>query len=241
MLRIAVCDDNAQFLAEFKARIEAWDERPQDMLLLCFENGDALIEVHQKAPFDIILLDIVMPLINGLEVAREIRVNDKEVKIVFLTSSPEFAVESYSVRADNYLLKPVNTDRLLSCLREEIAEVRMRERCLVVKGASSVHRLFLHNIEYVEAQNKGVLFALADGQKLKSSEPMYVYEDQLFMGDDFVKCHRSYVVNIFHVSTYGAGEIRMRSGCRIPISRGCQKDFEAAYFSMIFGTAGEDE
>ena len=66
MLRIAVCDDNAQFLAEFKARIEAWDERPQDMLLLCFENGDALIEVHQKAPFDIILLDIVMPLINGL-------------------------------------------------------------------------------------------------------------------------------------------------------------------------------
>ena len=76
-----------------------------------------------QKPFDIILLDVVMPLLNGIEAANELREKDKNVKIVFLTSSPEFAVASYTVKASNYLLKPVEPAKLFACLDELIIEI----------------------------------------------------------------------------------------------------------------------
>ena len=91
----------------------------------------------------------------------------------------------------------------------------------------------------MEAQNKKVLFFLVDGRVIEANEPLYVFEDILNLNDGFYKCSRSYIVNIHHIDMYTAKEIRMRSGAIIPVSRGYHKDFEAAYFSVLFGKAGE--
>ena len=98
MIRIGICDDSSAFLHQTKFMIDHWDNRPQDIITELFEDGDALILAHSQKPFDIILLDVVMPLLNGIEAANELREKDKNVKIVFLTSSPEFAVASYTVK-----------------------------------------------------------------------------------------------------------------------------------------------
>lgn len=239
-MRIAICDDNRGFLTRTKALLGNWNDHDQGLTVELFEDGDALIQAHTAAPFDILLLDVVMPLLNGIETAREIRQSDKSVKIVFLTSSAEYAVDSYSVKASNYLLKPLEPDRLYECLDELAKELRESARCIAVKSASALHRVEIGRIEYIEAQNKHVLFTLLDGRSLLSIEPLYTYESQLLLSDGFFKCSRSYIVNIHRIMTYSQKEVTMRSGARIPIARSCHKAFESAYFSLLFGKAGDE-
>lgn len=238
-MRIAVCDDSVSFLQQATQVIGRWTGERSDVSISTFEDGDALIQSHSATPFDIILLDTVMPLINGIETAREIREFDKKVKLVFITSSPEFAVESYGVKASNYLLKPLNEQKLFTCLDELTAELQHKDRNIVVKSAVAIHRIDVSRIEYLEAQNKHVLFVLSDGSTIKASDPLYTYEADLPLADGFFKCSRSYIVNINRIDTYTAREVTMRSGSRIPISRNQAKAFESAYFSVIFGKAGD--
>lgn len=113
MLRIAICDDMSEFLLSTKIQLEQWKDKPEELIIELFNNGDSLIEAHIANPYDIIFLDVLMPLLNGIETASEIRKHDRSVKIVFLTSTSAFAVDSYTVHADNYLLKPVAQDKLL--------------------------------------------------------------------------------------------------------------------------------
>ena len=158
---------------------------------------------------------------------------------MFLTSSPEYAIESYSVCANNYLLKPLDRERLHACLDDLYTDITDDFRYMLVKDAPAVHRIPLRGIEYVEAQGKHVIFSMSDGTRILSSDPLYAYEDKLTVRDGFYKCHRSYIVNVFRISKYTPKEITMRSGCRIPISRNAHKEFETAYFEMTFGKAGD--
>lgn len=239
MLRIAICDDMPEFLQKTSDLICRWQNRPEFFTVETFSDGDSLIAAHAGKPFDILFLDVVMPLLNGIETAREIRQTDRSVKIVFLTSSAEFAVESYTVKADNYLLKPVSPEALYRCLDELQSDIRENSRYIIAKSATSVHRIPFPDIEHIEAQNKQVLFFLANGSTVSSTEPLYSLENKLLLSDGFFKCHRSYIVNFQRIATYTPKEIRMRSGCRIPISRSCQKEFELAYFEYLFGKAGD--
>ena len=239
MLRIAICDDSQEFLNQIKKTLSDWEDRPDNMSVETFEDADSLLASHRRNPFDIILLDVIMPLLNGIEAAKEIRQQDKTVKIVFLTTSPEFALESYTVKANNYLLKPVDPPRLFACLQELVEDLQEKHKTIVVKSAKALHHVEIKNIEYLEAQNKHVLFVLSDGTSISSIEPLYTFEDQLPLVDGFFKCNRSYVVNIHRIDMYTAKEIRMRSGCRISIARNCHKEFEAAYFEVLFGKDGE--
>lgn len=239
MIRFAICDDSVAFLEQAKFMIEHWDDRPQPVAVELFGDGDALIKAHTKKPFDIILLDIVMPLLNGIEVAKEIREEDKAVKIVFLTTSPDFAVESYTVKASNYLLKPVNPTSLFTCLEELVKQIQNTEKYISIKNFDVIHRVRLSDIEYVEADNKHAVLVCKDGRRFPSQEPLYAYEDKLQLKDGFFKCHRSYIVNVHCVGSFSHKEIRLQSGRRVPISRRSQKDFEDAYFSQLFWKAGE--
>ena len=240
MVRIGICDDSPAFLQQAQFMIDHWDHRPSNVTTELFEDGDALLLAHSKKPFDILLLDIVMPLLSGMDAARELREKDKTVKIVFLTSSPEFAVESYSVKASNYLLKPVEPDKLFACLSELIAEVNNTPKYIVVKSHDTSHKISLSSIEYIESQNKHIIFYTADRKVIRTTEPLYTYENMLTAEDGFFKCHRSYIVNIHHIESYSHLEVITHSGCRIPISRSNQKVFEEIYFRVVFEKAGEE-
>lgn len=239
MLRVAICDDSSEFVRQVQELLEQWAGKPEQLQLKTFEDADSLLSAHNTQPFDIILLDVIMPLLNGIEAARELRQTDRDVKLVFLTSSPEFAVESYTVKADNYLLKPLNKEMLYACITELIDQIDREARSITVKSVKTMHRIPIKRIEYVEAQNKHVLFRLCDGRTVESNEPLYTYENQLLLSDGFYKCSRSYIVNINCIETYTAKEIRMNSGCRIAVSRSNQRDFESAYFEVLFGKAGD--
>ena len=240
MFRIGICDDMPEFLDIVERSIEKWPHKPSDLAVQFFSDADALMAVHSKSPFDIILLDVVMPLLGGIEAAGEIRQYDPSVKIVFLTSSPEFAVDSYTVKASNYLLKPLDDQKLYACLDELVAQIQQSAKRILIRDRHAVHRVALQDIEFIESDNKYIHFSLTDGRTLTSSEPLYLYENKLLLADGFFKCSRSYIVNIHRIDSFSAKEIRMQSGYRIPISRSVQKEFESAYFAVLFGKAGEE-
>lgn len=241
MIRIAVCDDSPAFLQQIKFIIDHWDAAVAGELTTeLFDNGDALLAAHKKKPFDIILLDIVMPLCSGIEAARELRDKDKAVKIVFLTASPEFAVESYTVKASNYLLKPIDRHSLFTCLEELVTGIRNNTKSIFVRGVDAAHRIPLSDIIHVESQLKHVVFFLTGNRTVETREPLYSYEHALTLDDGFFKCHRSYIINIHHVDSFSHSTIMMRSGYKIPIARSCQKSFEPAFFRIVFGEAADD-
>ena len=235
-MRIAICDDDTAQLQQTGKLIDVWARnRNVTVNLFPFCTGDKLIQAHEKAPFDLLFLDIFMPGFTGMDVAKEIRHTDKKTDIVFLTSTPDFAVESYSVAAKNYLLKPISEDVLFATL-DQILEASTRSRKnIVIKTGGTFQKIFLEEIEFVEALNRGTAFSLASGETVHASRPFQVFETELEKEASFFKCHRSYIVNIMYIDTYAKTEIKTLSGKRIPISRSYATTFEDVYFAQMFG------
>ena len=239
MLRIALCDDVPICIEEIRNLLNQWDEKPAVFHIDSFDSGESLLQSHNTMPYDIIFLDVIMSSLNGIETAKIIRQTDKMVRIVFISSERSFAVDSYVVKADNYLLKPIVAKDFYTCMQELCTELYAQSKRLTIRTATATYRIEINNIEYFEAQNKIVLIYLTDGRILHANHALYTFEEQLGYQDGFYKCHRSYLVNINHIHAYTAKYIQLRSGTQIPISRNCHKDFENTYFDFLFGRAGE--
>lgn len=235
MLSIATCDDDKGCLEYTEHLIKSWaEESGTKIKISSFDNGDEFLSACKKEKFDIVFMDIVMPLFNGIDTARELRKTDKDLKIVFLTNSPEFALDSYSVKAFDYIIKPVVYNKIKEALDTCKEYLPVESKNLTVKTLLGYKRIFLHEIEFLEAQNKQVVFYLRSDQRIEVSEPLYTFEQKLLLEDGFFKCHRSYIVYIPSVDYFNTSTILTKTGKSIPIARGLGKAFQEAYFSFMF-------
>ena len=235
MIRIAVCDDSPEFLQQAVNMVERWSEEsgvPAEIYR--FDNGDTLLAKNAVTHMDIIFLDIIMPLQSGIDTAKELRQSDKAVKIIFLTSSPEFALDSYEVKAQDYLLKPVTYEKVKETLTECSHTFEEEPKNIVLKTAFGYQKLYFHDMEYAEAQNKRVVFYLRTGKTVESAESLHYLEDRLCLNVGFFKCHCSYLVYLPNVDHFSMTEIITKSGRSIPIARGYGKAFKEAYFAFVF-------
>lgn len=234
-INLVICDDDLDSADAVRRQIAQWSEqsRVPVQIKIC-RDGDQLLESCLKEQADVIFLDIMMPLLNGMDAAREIRKTNSLVKIIFFSSCREFAVESYDVKASGYLLKPVQYDKLCRVL-DDIAASLYRERDMItIRTEFGYQSIYADTIECVEAQNKRIAFVLSDGSRRDMSGTLSHYEQMLTCEKGFFKCHRSYIVYIPAVDHFTSTEILTRSGFRIPIARGFSKAFQKAYFAYMF-------
>ena len=105
---------------------------------------------------------------------------------------------------------------------------------MVVKTPFGYQKLYFHEIEYAEAQNKRVFFYLRNGSSVETMDPLYSFKESLNNQNGFFKCHRSYLVYLPNVDHFNTTEITMKSGRQIPIARGFSKSLKDAYFSVMF-------
>ncbi|MEG0456793.1 MAG: LytTR family DNA-binding domain-containing protein [Oscillospiraceae bacterium] len=235
MLKIIICDDEQSSLENTKKFIQTWAIKKNIMTkLFSFNNGQALLEKLKIINPDIIFLDIMMPNLNGINTAKEVRDKNKNVKIIFITASPEFALDSYSVKANGYCLKPIDQKRISEILEDFEQEYNENFKFIMVKTDYCYKKINYNQIEYIEAQNKKVGFFLDSGEKFEAIEPFRVFEEILLKEFCFFKCHRSYIVYIPNVDHFNSFEIKTKSGVTIPISRSHAKAFQEAYFSIMF-------
>lgn len=235
MHRIAVCDDDKDLVQDVVSCIRDWcGEHGVSAEVGSYADGDALLCASAGQGFDLVFLDMVMPLVSGMDAARELRARDHGTRIIFLTSSPEFALESYEVKAADYLLKPVSHERIRTALGEWSQSLRSAPRSLVVKTATGYQRVYLDDIEYLEARGKKCALLMRGARNLESTEGFGDLAARLAAEPGFFRCHRSFLVNLGNIDHYGSAEIFTRSGRRIPVARNCRREFQDAYFSHRF-------
>lgn len=208
--------------------------RQLTLQLYRFTDGDELIDAHKTYGMDLIILDMLMPLLSGMDTARELRQSDSHVPVIFLTSSPEFALESYEVRTFWYLLKPLDEARLYTVLDNWLEVHKASMAHFTARTDAGYQTIYFQDVEYLEAQNKNVSVILKDGSLISIKEPFHQCETIFTLEKGFYKCHRSYIAALSCVEKFGKTSLFTKSGAQIPISRDNYANFKDVYFSYMF-------
>ncbi len=234
-MRIAICDDDERELHHLSDLLTMYQSDRRGSVDWCvYSNGTDFLCEMRGGEYDLVLLDILMPGINGIQVARELRERDQNVRIILLSSTPEFAVESYNVGAYHNLLKPADSNLLFQLLDKVEDELTVQEeQGFLLRNREGVFKIVYTNLEYVEVINKTVFFYLTDGVIHEVSGSLTDFEEKFSDRTDFVKTHRAYLVNLGCVRSIDANFVVTRSGHRIPVSRPRRKQVRETYMSFM--------
>lgn len=215
MVYIAVCDDNIYFLQELTRHINAiLNEQKSNYTLEEFTSGEQLLNAR---PFDIIFLDIEMVGMNGMETARKLRERGDKSMLVFLTAHKKYVFSAFDVEAMQYLLKPLDIERLKTVLNQAILRLETENtQYLNIKQGNKVTRVPFNSILYIEVFDRKLFIHTA-----VCTYDFYGKLDELeeLLSDDFFRCHRSYIVNLSYVRRYDKTAITMTTGDMVFISK----------------------
>ncbi|MBD5495944.1 MAG: response regulator transcription factor [Lachnospiraceae bacterium] len=217
--KISVIDDNSTDTEYVAALVGCWAESEGHSLKIStFPSAEAfLFQYEEERDFDILLLDIEMKEMNGVELARKVRQGNDAVQIVFITGYPDFIAEGYEVSALHYLMKPVSYEKLHEVLNKAALNLAKTEKRLCVTYERRTDFVPFSQILYVEAQKQYVLIhTFAETYRMKRSFAETVEE----LDEFFFKCQRSFCVNLYHVTRIGSSGVTLKNGEEVPISRG---------------------
>lgn len=223
MIHIAICDDSKQERQILAALFKRYQELHATPLQIhIFQNGFSLLDaIDQGKRFDITILDILMPGENGIEIARNIRASGTDTEIIFLTSSPEYAVDSYEVKAQNYLLKPVTEEKFFASIDSILAELDEKDTAsfIIYTTEKQYSRIRVSSLVYGEVTHRTITLHLADQTMISAVMTFTEFLDILKAYPDFIYPHRSYAVNMNYIQYVTKSDIILTDGQKIPLSR----------------------
>lgn len=232
MINIAFCDDDPTTLNEINVLLDKYrTAHNRNITYAAFQSAlELLANIEKGMCFDILFLDVIMPGENGLSAAREIRQWDDTVRIIFLTSSPEFAVQSYSVGAYFYQLKPIWEENFFKLMDSVIGECeKAQPRDLVLRCKNGIRKINLENLEYCEIIGHTLFFHMENGDVMESIGSLDNLHSQLAQYENFLRPHRSYLVNMEYVNHISYKAITMDSQAKIPIPHGKCSEIKKNY------------
>lgn len=231
-LKIAVCDDterDRKQIMETAARIL----QEADVLYSIseYEDGRTLLsDIQHGTRFNVLLLDVIMDEMNGMELAAQLRKQQNKVIIIFISGNREMALCGYEVAAARYLAKPLEEEKVkeamqycVSCLQEQ--------KEILLPTARGQYRTSFSEIQFVEAFERGTRFFLTEETvdvKLKFSEAQAILPQA-----SFILCHRAYIVNVSHIKRIHTSEFEMKSGASVPISKYRYNETSQKFFDYI--------
>ena len=231
MIRVAVAEDMAFEREALLRHLNRYaQERGEELVCTAFENGEALLRGYGEG-FDLLLLDVAMPRVDGLTAARRIRRQDERVVILFITSMVQYAVQGYSVDALDFLVKPVGYTGLRLRLDRALARIaQSRPRCIQVRSASGLCSVPVSGIRYVETCSHRIIIHTGDAELL-TDMTMKQIESEL-SGQPFFRCHTSYLVNFRYVDRIQGNDIDV-DGHRLSISRYRRRELMDAWTAYL--------
>lgn len=237
MIKIAFCDDDMEVLHQMNELLDRYRvERNEDITYAAFQSPfELLTEIEKGIRPDILFLDVVMPGQNGMDVAKEIRQYDTNMKIIFLTSSPEFAVESYSVGAYFYQLKPIWEESFFRLMASVLSECEKKKKnSLILRSKDGITRIDLQQLEYCEVLGRKLLFHLENGAVLEGAGSLDDLAGQLMQYSNFFRPHRSFLVNMEYIQNISSRSIKMVNDAVIPIPHGKCSEIKNTYMEYAF-------
>ena len=243
-LRIAICDDDRACRIEVTQLVKeyiAQSSRPMELSV--YENGTDLLEdARRTGSFDIYILDILMPLLNGIDLGIQLRELDTDSKIFYLTSSPDYAIRAIKARVWEYLLKPVDKTALFSSLDEAISVLAVkREYGIVVKTNQSSIRLTFDSILYAELNKKNIHYHLTSGKVIQSNSIRTRFSEavqEMLRDSRFFMCSASMVVNLYHVAEINNDCLIFQNGQIIYLSRQVSRELRSSWSNFWMNQEG---
>lgn len=218
-LSIGICEDEKVEIDYLKSLIAEWADKGNFLVQLsAFPSAENfLFEYEDDKKFDILLLDIQMDKMDGIELAKKIRKDNESVQIVFITGFPDFIAEGYEVSALNYLMKPVREEKLSEVLDKAVKSLRKNEKSLFLNIDGESIRIPLSEIMYIESQGHDIFIkAQKDGYRLK----MNLSEIEKYLDDGFFRCQRSFIVSLKYIKKTTRTTVFLENNIEIPLSRG---------------------
>lgn len=235
MLRIAICDDEEEQLDQTTALLNAYlRSRPgRNGQVEAFQSGGALLKrIEELGGFDLYVLDILMPGLSGIETGRRLRALGEGGEIVYLTSSNDFAADSYDVRAFFYLLKPVEERKLFQVLDGAAEKLdRRRSSAVVVTTPDGPRRILLERIRYVERMGRCMRYYCTDGT-VDSQTIRVSFREMaapLLADRRFCQCGASFVLNFQHVTGVKGQTALLDNGQSVALPRTAAAEFKRAW------------
>ena len=235
-MRIAVCDDEEKFRTHEKDLIDKL-AGSIDVIVDSYSDGRKLLEAFDKKPYDVLFLDIEMPAMDGITLAKKLRERSDSIYIVFLTGHVEYALEGYEVNALRYLTKPVSEDKLREVLRF-VMDKSKSKRQLMIKVDGEETLINVSDIIYLEAQNQYVMIYTTSGEYLVRYN-IGDFEEQL-KNDGFFRTHRGYLVSLAKVKKLVKSDVLVEGiddEVSVPVSRSNIKPLKEALYAYVENSA----
>jgi len=247
MLHIAICDDQETELQEIHRAARDYFGRLSDheAEFYLFPNPmDLLDHLEQGGQCDIALLDICMPGIDGIQIARQLRERKDKTEIVFLTTSREFGVEAFAVKAAHYIIKPFAQSEMDEALSRAMKPFSVREpKKIVLQGESGILRIIeADQILYAENFRHYRAVYTTEEELKETRRTLTVLAEELaqLCPGLFIQPYRGYVVNQNAIRAVMKEGILLQNGAHIPIKSGDFRKIRDAYFEWAFRKVGED-
>lgn len=218
MINIALVEDCAELARAEQHYIEANWKPGETLGISHFCTGEAFLE-SETDEYDILIADVQLPGIDGIELVRQLRGRGSKIFVVFLTSYDEYAVHSYRLEVEQYVLKNDMEERLariIDVLRERI--IQGRNRFVILQDGEDTRKISFNDILYFKKEGKYVVYVTAD-KELRERKVLEKAYQESGGGFPFIKIERGFVANMWHVETLSEDTVIMDNGHRLPVSR----------------------
>lgn len=241
MLHIAICDDVDNELRQISELTNQYlTEHNLSAEIREFGHPDSLLIACESSTFHIFLLDMVMPMVSGLELGRSIRQISTDAQIIYITTEPGFALDAYAVNPLHYLLKPVDKIALFSALELAVEKTHFGEESFVtIKTRSGLRTISVDDIACCEYTRHTAVYKLKNGESYNTttlSESFAEHIVPLLRDRRFVQSHIAFVVNMSNVERLDKNGFTLRGGAFVPVSR---KQFAAVRNTYLSYRLGE--
>jgi DNA-binding LytR/AlgR family response regulator len=233
-MEVVLCDDKKDELDVLKEAVSEWCVRKHiNVDLHAFSGADWALDYYDKGAntIDLAILDILMPRMSGIDLAGKLRKQGCTAPIVFLTSSNDFAAESYAVGAFSYLLKPLKKEALFALMDKVTTrpvEKEPDESFILLQTKQQAQNLRLADIVYAEVRGHTLTVHMSDGSTVEALEPMREFAPKLLSDERFQQTHASFLVNMEYVEKIRDNIASLRTGGAVPISRS-YRNFKSRY------------
>jgi len=225
LIRIVICDDDASMCSQLNEYICRWSTQTQEPISVrCYHDADVMLSDFNDST-DILLLDICMQEVNGIEAAKKLRNKGKNVCIIFITGMAKYAVMCYKVRPFGFLTKPLCYEEFQMEFSDAANNIiEKRDSYIDVHFHSETRRVDIRNLIYLEAHNHTVTFYLNSDESLDINSSVNLLEQEL-NGKGFFRCHSAFLVNQRYIRSIGTTDLTLRNGIHIPISKHRRTEF----------------
>lgn len=221
--KIAICDDSRDDQTYVMGVLKSWAEmtgrRTEIHTFISAEQF--LFQYAEEQDFDILILDIEMGKMNGVDLAKKLRKENSALQIIFVTGFPDHMAEGYEVDAVHYLLKPLERDRFFKAMEKAVSHLEQTDSFILLQNHGDTVKIAVNDICFVEVFSHSCVLHTVDEQ-MEYRTAISKLEDEL--GEQFVRVHRSFLVNLEHVRRIAKTEIILDNGEAVPLSR--RKYFE---------------